>query len=89
MERPDLYVVARFLERLSVASVPPRKTDLQLQVRVNYSIFQRYLAWLEAKQFVLIEADAEGAERIQLTDKGRKAYATLVAWIRDAVGSPY
>lgn len=86
MEKPDLYVVARFLERLSEAQAPPRKTDLQLQVRVNYTIFLRYLAWLEAKQYLRVEPDAEGAERIHLTPKGREAYQTLVKWIRDALG---
>lgn len=86
MEKPDLYVVARFLERLSDASAPPRKTDLQLQVRVNYSIFLRYLAWMEAKQYLRVVKDVEGAERIELTPKGREAHATLVRWIRDALG---
>lgn len=86
MEKPDLYVVARFLERLSEAETPPRKTDLQLQVRVNYSIFQRYLAWLAAKGFLLVGPDADGAERIHLTPKGRAAYGTLVAWIRENFG---
>lgn len=89
MEKPDLYVVARFLQRLSEAPAPPRKTDLQLQVRVNYTIFQRYLAWLTAKGFVRVEPGEDGAERVALTERGRAAYGTLVAWIRDAVGSPF
>jgi predicted transcriptional regulator len=86
MERPDLYVVARFLERLSEAPAPPRKTDLQLRVRVNYTIFQRYLEWLAAKGYVEVASDADGTERIALTQRGRAAYSTLVAWIRDALG---
>ena len=87
MDKPDLYVVARFLERLHDAEAPPRKTDLQLQVRVNYTIFQRYLAWLEARGFVRVAPGADGAERVHLTPKGRDAYRTLVAWIREALGA--
>lgn len=85
MERPDLYVVARFLERLHEAHEPPRKTDLQLRVRVNYTIFQRYLVWMSAKDFVRLEPDADGSERIHLTARGREAYATLVHWMRDVL----
>lgn len=86
MEKPDLYVVARFLERLAEAAEPLKRTDLQLQVRVNYTIFQRYLAWLEQRLYVCRDIGDDGSERIRLTEKGRIAYGTLVAWIRDAVG---
>lgn len=86
MERPDLYVVARFLERLAEAEKPPGKTELQLRVRINYSIFQRYLAWLVTKGFVTLEPDARGQEVVVMQAKGREAYASLVAWIREAVG---
>lgn len=86
MERPDLYVVARFLERLAQPDRSFGKTDLQLAVRLNYSIYKRYLAWLVAKGYVAIFPDADGAERIQLTASGREAYARLVGWIREAVG---
>lgn len=85
MEKPDLYVVARFLERMHESADPPLKTELQLKVRVNYTIFQRYLAWLAAKQYLRIDAGPDGNERVHLTPKGRDAYATLVRWIRDAV----
>lgn len=86
MDRPDLYVVARFLERMHEAETPPLKTDLQLRVRVNYTIFLRYLSWMVAKDYLQLVPDAGGAERVHLTPKGREAYATLVKWIRDAAG---
>lgn len=86
LERPDLYVVARFLDRLAQEAGPVGKTELQLKVRVNYTIFQRYVAWLAAKGFVAIEGQGRG-ETLRLTPAGAAARERLAAWIRDVVGS--
>ena len=45
-DRPDLYVVARFLERLWREGSPMLKTRLQVAANVNYDVFSRYLLWL-------------------------------------------
>ena len=86
MEKPDLYVVARFLDRLQQEPNPPLKTELQLKVRINYSIFQRYLAWLTQRGFVAI-IQSGNRECVQLTPAGREAHAQLAGWIRSAVGA--
>ena len=86
LERPDLYVVARFLERIWRAPRPCNRTDLQNAVRVNYNIFKKYLEWLVAKELVTIAPDAGGVERITITPKGLETYHRLVEWIKETVG---
>lgn len=80
LERPDLYVVARFLDRLSRSQRAHRRTDLQLAVRLNYTVYKRYLEWMERKGLIVV------GETIEITPKGVETYRTLVAWIKDAVG---
>lgn len=72
--------MARFLDRLSRHQRPPRKTDLQLSVRLNYTVFKRYLEWMERKGLIVV------GETIAITPKGAETFRTLVAWIKDAVG---
>ena len=86
LDRPDLYVVARFLERLWRDPRPHRKTDLQLAVRLNYNVYKKYLEWLLEKQLVALSLDPEGAERIAITPKGLDTYKRLVEWIKETVG---
>lgn len=80
LERPDLYVVARFLDRLSRQQGSHRRTDLQLAVRLNYNVYKRYLEWMERKGLIVV------TETVQITPKGIETYRTLVTWIKDAVG---
>ena len=72
--------MARFLDRLARSPRPYRRTDLQLAVRLNYTVYKRYLEWMERKGLVLVD------ETITVTPKGLETYRTLVAWIKDAVG---
>lgn len=72
--------MARFLDRLSRNPRPYRRTDLQLAVRLNYTVYRRYLEWMERKGLVVV------GETIEITPKGIETYRTLVAWIKDAVG---
>ena len=51
-QRPDLYIVARLLERLWRDNAPMLKTRLQVAANVNYDVFSRYLAWMLAKGLV-------------------------------------
>ena len=83
MEKPDLYVVARFLERLWRDPRPHRKTDLQLAVRLNYNVYKKYLEWLEQKGLITV------GETVAITPKGLETYKTLVAWIKDTVGDEH
>ncbi len=46
LERPDLYVLARFLDSLQSKGQPMKKTNLQMKVGLNYPRFIEYLEWL-------------------------------------------
>lgn len=89
-ERPDLYVVARFLDRLRETNTPWTRSRLQRAVRVNYDIFRSYLALLQEKGFVEEvdppeESDARSGV-LRLTPAGHAAHGRLVVWIRDVFG---
>lgn len=81
MRKPDLYVVARFLDVLSRNRAGLKKTPLQMSVRLNYQTFLNYLEWLEKHELVKVAVDDEGNERIMLSAKGVEAYKRLVEWI--------
>jgi predicted transcriptional regulator len=83
--RPDLYVVARLLERLWRADDPILKTHLQVAANVNYDVFSRYLDWMRTRGLVALESAEDGHERVRLTPKGYEAYRKLVQWINEVV----
>jgi predicted transcriptional regulator len=84
--KPDLYVVARFLEKLIVTGGSRRKTELQMAVGLNFNVYTKYLEWLESKGLIhTVEAD-ERSKHVSLTPKGMETYKTLVKWIKDIVG---
>lgn len=85
VERPDLYVVARLLERLWREDAPMIKTRLQVAASVNYDVFSKYLAWMRSKGLVAVEDNPDGHERLVLTSKGAEAYRKLVQWINEVV----
>ena len=84
--RPDLYVVARFLDRLGEAGDGVPRTKLQGAVRLNYDLYRAYLALLVGKGWATVTDDADGVARVRLTRAGREARERLVTWIRDAFG---
>jgi predicted transcriptional regulator len=84
-DRPDLYVVARLLERLWRENGPMLKTRLQVAANVNYDVFSRYLAWMLGKGLVSVENAPDAHERVALTPKGYEAYRKLVQWINEVV----
>lgn len=85
VDRPDLYVVARLLERLWREDAPMLKTRLQVAANVNYNVFTRYLDWMCDRGLVELENSADGHERVSLTPKGREAYRKIVQWINEVV----
>ena len=85
LDRPDLYVLARLLERLWRENGPMVKTRLQVAANVNYDVFSRYLSWMLAKGLVSLENSPPGHERVALTPKGYEAYRKLVQWIDEVV----
>lgn len=85
LDHPDLYVVARLLERLWREDAPMLKTRLQVAANVNYDVFQRYLEWMRGRGLVSIEDSPDGHERVALTSRGYEAYRKLVQWINEVV----
>lgn len=86
LEKPDLYVVGRFLERLWQPDTEYTRADLQRAVRLNYDLFVRYLAWLEGKGFVRVVPRKEGSDVVRITKEGVEAHRRLVEWIRQVLG---
>ena len=84
-DRPDLFVVARFLERLWREGEPMLKTRLQVAANVNYDVFSRYLAWLVARGLVVLESNPDAHERVAITEKGKRAYRQLLEWMNEFV----
>ena len=87
LERPDLYVVARVLERLWREQAPMLKTRLQTASRVNYDVFRKYLSWLTSKGLVEVNNCDDGHERVSLTVEGEEAYRRMVQWVRDFIST--
>jgi MarR-like DNA-binding transcriptional regulator SgrR of sgrS sRNA len=86
-QRPDLYVVARFLDRLAGGSTDHNKSSLQRATRTNYDLFRSYLALLEEKGWIRWEPrEGRGQDRIHLSKEGQEAYDELVGWIEEALG---
>lgn len=83
--KPDLYVVARFLDKLGEAGAPYPRSQLQMAVRLNYDLYRKYLAFLEAKGFVALQGEGR-ATHVALTPRGLEARRQLVQWIRGVLG---
>ena len=85
MTRPDLYVVARILEKLWRTNGPILRTRLQVASKVNYDVFIRYLDWLQEKGLATVKVMPDGHEGVELTEKGKESYKRLVRWINEVV----
>lgn len=85
MERPDLYVVARFLDILYRNGSPMKKTNIQMPLGVNYPRFIEYLEWMSKHGLVSETLDQDQVSKISLTPKGIESYHKLVDWIKDTL----
>ena len=85
MEKPDLYVVTRFLEILYDAGSPMKKTRIQRLLGLRYPRFTEYLEWLLEHGLVEKVPDDDDIETVTLTTKGVDSYHKLVAWIKDTM----
>lgn len=85
MDRPNLYVIARFLDRLADPGTTWTRSSLQPAVRLNYDIYRRYLAFLEEKGWIEWKETARSPE-IRLTEEGRAARGDLLSWLNDVFG---
>jgi predicted transcriptional regulator len=87
LERPDLYVVARFLDVLYRNGSAMKKTNIQMLLGVNYPRFTEYLEWMLQHQLVSETTDEDNADRIALSPKGIEAYHRFVDWIKETLES--
>lgn len=87
MDKPDLYVVARFLDIMHRNGSPMKRTNIQMSLGVNYPRFTEYLDWLLAHGLVneVFDEEERGAGRIALAPKGIEAHQRLVEWIKDTI----
>jgi predicted transcriptional regulator len=85
IRRPDIYVVARFLEKLWRAGKPVKKTRLQMAVGLNYGTFKKYLEWMRDRDLIAISSDGDGSEHITLTKRGYDSYDQIVNWINGMI----
>lgn len=83
LDKPDLYVVARFLDIMYRSGSAMKKTNIQMLLGLNYPRFAEYLDWLLNRQLVAKIFDEDDVERITLTQKGVDAYHRLVDWIKE------
>ena len=86
LEKPDLYVVARFLNIMYRNGSAMKKTNIQMSLRLNYPRFTEYLHWMLEHQLVTESVDEqEKTERIMLTPKGIDSYHKMVDWISETL----
>ena len=84
MERPDLYVLARFLDILYENGQPMKKTNLQMRTGLNYPRFIEYFEWLNAHGFIY-KGEEDGTDVYSLSPQGVDAHHRLVTWIRETM----
>ena len=75
MARPDLFVIGRLLEALATSPGPIRRTPLQQRAGLNYTVFQRYLDYLERQG--LVGPAPDDGQLLILTPRGVEAYRFL------------
>jgi predicted transcriptional regulator len=85
LEKPDIYVLSRLLDRLWKEDGPMLRTRLQVATNVSYDNLVRYLDWMVARDLILLNEGDDGHQTIALTPKGKDAYRTVVLWIKDMV----
>jgi predicted transcriptional regulator len=87
LEKPDLYIVGRFLDIIYKNGSPMKKTNIQMSLRLTYPRFKEYLQWMLEHQLVVeIQEEEEKSERIMLTPKGIDSYHRMVDWISGTIG---
>ncbi len=82
MRKPDLFVLARFLDALHGRPGGLSRSALQRATRVNYDIFRAYLDLLDGRG--LAASDDQG--NVALTPAGAAARERLLDWIEDVLG---
>jgi predicted transcriptional regulator len=85
MDRPDIYVLARFLEALWLKGKGCMlRTELQMAVRLNYNLYVKYLDFIVDKGLAN-EMEINGKKIIKITQKGVDTYITLVRLLKQII----
>ena len=79
--RPDLYVLARIIEKLKEHG-PINRTALATATGIAYDRMGKYLQWTSEKGFTKLNDEGY----VTLTPEGVKAYDEFVSWILRYVG---
>lgn len=80
--RPDLHVLARFLDRMAAPGAPEfSRSALQRAVGLNYDLFRKYLAILLERG--LVENTPGKGDNLRITAEGQRVHAELVRWLDD------
>ncbi|MGD0071895.1 MAG: winged helix-turn-helix domain-containing protein [Candidatus Bathyarchaeia archaeon] len=79
--KPDLYVIARIIKALKEKN-RMNKTALATSTGLAYDKLVKYLAWMSAKGFIVVDENG----LVILTKDGAEAYDELVSWIMKYVG---
>jgi len=77
MEKPDLYVLARLLERLWREDRPMLRTHLQVAANLNFDVLTKYLEWMSERGWVEYQENG-GHQMVSITKMGRDVFAKLV-----------
>jgi predicted transcriptional regulator len=85
LERPDIYVLSRLLDRLWKEDGPMLRTRLQLATNVSYDNLMRYLQWMLERGLVTFNDGNDGHQTVLLTAKGKESYHTVVLWLNEMV----
>lgn len=85
LERPDIYVLSRLLDRLWREEGPMLRTWLQVGTNLSYDNLVRYLQWMQDRGLIVVNDGDDGHQTVLLTSKGKDAYRTVVLWINDMV----
>jgi len=80
-QKLDLYVIARILIVLKEKGSVNR-TNLATSTGLSYDKLVRYLSWLNDKELVSSDQDAN----VSLTEEGTRSYDELVDWIMRYIG---
>ena len=81
--RPDLYLLARLLERIAAANPRLKRTQLQVASGINYTQLERYLEFMQAHGLVVMTEDPGEGGRLTITPRGFEALTFLSKAIRD------
>ncbi len=83
--KPNLYVIARFLETIHENGHAINKSKIQRHLGLRYPRFLEYLQWLQDHHLIETQKESDQSERIILTPKGLESYYRLSHWIDETI----